>query len=317
MTVWSKIVEFFLAFEYPYMRNAFFSAIIIGIVCSTIGVFVLLRGMVFLGQAIAHSAFAGAALAILLGFDPIISIMGFSVLSALGIGFVNQKQIMKDEVIIGIVFSFFMALAVLFIGLHGNYSSDINSILFGNILLVNYSDLILLAVYSVAVLLLFFLLKKELYFMTFDSDLAQISGIPVKFLSYVFLIAVSLTISVSLKAIGAILVFAMIVTPAAAAYQWSYKINRIILLSTLFGALSSFLGLFFSYELDLPSGATITITVSIVFVISMIFSPKRRAGKAVGSKHVDICETCKKAENEGECALCALEDEVETHNHKH
>ncbi|MHA1193148.1 MAG: metal ABC transporter permease, partial [Promethearchaeota archaeon] len=98
------------------------------------------------------------------------------------------------------------------------------------------------------------------------------------------------------------------------AYQWSYKINRIILLSILFGAFSSFLGLFFSYELDLPSGATITIIVSIIFVISMIFSPKRRAGKAVGSKHLEICETCKKADIEGECALCA-EDEVETHKH--
>ena len=160
-------------------------------------------------------------------------------------------------------------------------------------------------------------MKKELFFMTFDEEMASATGLPIRFLSYLFLILISLAIVVSLKAIGAILVFAMIVTPAAAAYQWSYKINRIILLSILFGAFSSFLGLFFSYELDLPSGATITITVSVVFVISMIFSPKRRAGKAVGSKHVDICETCKKAENEGECALCALEDDAETHNHKH
>ncbi|MHA1375373.1 MAG: metal ABC transporter permease, partial [Promethearchaeota archaeon] len=101
------------------------------------------------------------------------------------------------------------------------------------------------------------------------------------------------------------------------AYQWSYKINRIILLSILFGAFSSFLGLFFSYELDLPSGATITIIVSIIFVISMILSPKRRAGKAVGSKHIDVCETCKKADIEGECALCAVEDEVKTLDHEH
>ena len=314
MSVWSKIVEFFLAFEHTYMRNAFFSAVIIGIVCSIIGVFVLLRGMVFLGQAIAHSAFAGAALAILIGFDPILSIMGFSVLSALGIGFVNQKQIMKDEVIIGIVFSFFMALAVLFIGLHGNYSSDINSILFGNILLVNYTDFILLAVYSVAVLLLFFLLKKELYFMTFDSDLAQISGIPVKLLSYVFLIAVSLTISVSLKAIGAILVFAMIVTPAAAAYQWTYKINRMILLSAIFGVTSSVFGLFFSFLLNIPSGATIVTLVTLIFLISFLFSPKRRSMK----KAIHECPFCKDYITEdGHCGSqkCTFDDIPHKHDH--
>jgi len=315
LTIWTQIVEFFLAFEHTYMRNAFLSAVIIGVVCSVIGVFVLLRGMVFLGQAIAHSAFAGAALAILIGFDPIISIMGFSVLSAVGIGFVNQKRMMKDEVIIGIVFSFFMALAVMFIGLHGKYSSDINSILFGNILLVNYSDLILLVVYSFAVLLLFFLLKKELYFITFDSELAQISGIPVKLLSYVFLIAVSLTISVSLKAIGAILVFAMIVTPAAAAYQWTFKLNRMILLSAIFGVISSVLGLFISFLLNIPSGATIVTLVTLIFLISFLFSPKRRSMK----KAITECPFCKDYLTEdGHCSTpnCAFEDVPHKHDHE-
>ncbi|MCK5157658.1 MAG: metal ABC transporter permease, partial [Candidatus Heimdallarchaeota archaeon] len=214
----SKLAEFFQAFQYPFMQYALIAGVVIGIVCSIIGVFVLLRGLIFLGQAIAHSAFAGAALAILTGIDPILTIIGFSVVSAVGIGYVNQKKLMNSEVIIGIVFAFFMALAILFIGLHGEYSSDINSILFGNILLVDLADMLLLIVFSFVILMLVFAIKKELYFMTFDSQQAQVSGVPVKFLSYLFLIAVSLTISVSLKAIGAILVFAMIVTPAAAAY---------------------------------------------------------------------------------------------------
>jgi len=273
------ILEFFQAFQYQYMQRAFISAIVIGVVCSIIGVFVLLRRLIFLGQAIAHSAFAGAALAILTGIDPILTIIGFSVVSAVGIGYVNQKKLMNNEVIIGIVFAFFMALAILFIGLHNEYSSDINSILFGNILLVNLADMILLIVFSVVILLLVFAIKKELFFMTFDSQQAQVSGVPVSILSYIFLIAVSLTISVSLKAIGAILVFAMIVTPAAAAYQWTFKINIMILLSTIFGVFSAIFGLFFSYILDLPSGSTIVILITAVFVISFLASPKRRSAK--------------------------------------
>ncbi len=309
------IIEFFEAFRFSFMRNAFFSAIIIGIVCSVIGVFVLLRGMVFLGQAIAHSAFAGAALAILINFDPIISIMGFSLISALGIGFVNQRKVMKDEVIIGVVFSFFMALAVLFIGLHGEYSSDINSILFGNILLVDTADFILLGVFSIVILLIIFSIKKELYFITFNSELAQISGVPVNLLSYVFLVAVSFTISVSLKAIGAILVFAMIVTPAAAAYQWTFKLNKMITLSAIFGVFSSIFGLFFSYLLDIPSGATIVSLVTIIFIISFIFSPKRRSMK----KAITECPFCKDfITEEGRCKnpKCAFNDVPHSHDHE-
>lgn len=285
----SILLEFFQAFQYPFMQRAFVSAFVIGVVCSIIGVFVLLRGLIFLGQAIAHSAFAGAALAILLGIDPILTIIGFSVVSAVGIGYVNQKKLMNSEVIIGIVFAFFMALAILFIGLHGEYSSDINSILFGNILLVDLADMLLLIVFSFVILLIVFAIKKELYFMTFNSQQAQVSGVPVKFLSYLFLIAVSLTISVSLKAIGAILVFAMIVTPAAAAYQWTFKINTMIILSAIFGVFSAVFGLFFSYILDLPSGSTIVILITLIFVISFLASPKRRSAK----KDLLECPFCK------------------------
>ncbi|MFW9923163.1 MAG: metal ABC transporter permease [Candidatus Thorarchaeota archaeon] len=299
----SRFTEFFLSFKYDFMQKAFISAIIIGVVCSIIGVFVLLRGLIFLGQAIAHSAFAGASLAILLGIDPILTIIGFSVVSAIGIGYVNQKKLMNNEVIIGIVFSFFMALAILFIGLHGEYSSDINSILFGNILLVDLEDFILLIVFSVAILMLVLLIKKELYYMTFNSELAKIAGIPVTILTYVFLIVVSLTISISLKAIGAILVFAMIVTPAAAAYQWTFELNKMIGLSVIFGVFSSVFGLFFSYLLDIASGAAIVVIVTVIFVISFIASPKRRSAK----KDQLECPFCKEY-IPGPCDECEKED---------
>ncbi|MHA1629838.1 MAG: metal ABC transporter permease [Candidatus Heimdallarchaeota archaeon] len=310
----SKIVEFFQAFQYGFMQRALFSSIIIGIVCSIIGVFVLLRGMVFLGQAIAHSSFAGATLGILIGVEnPLLLIMGFSILSALGIGYVNQKQIMRDEVIIGIVFSFFIALAALFIGLQKEYTSDIKSVLFGNLLTVDREDFILLVIYSALVLVVLFLIKKELYFITFDAELANISGIPVALLNYVFLILVSITIAVSLKAIGAILVFAMIVTPAAAAYQWTFKLNKMIGLSVIFGVSSSLVGLFLSYVLDLASAASIATTVSLVFFVSFAFSPKRRSLKKLSGE----CPFCKKFFDEtGHCPNpeCIFGDIEHIHN---
>ncbi len=304
--------------EFSFLQRALITSILVGVICGLVGVFIILRQLVFMGAGIAHASFAGGALGILIGVNPFLTIFMFGAGSALTIGFINEKGYVEDNnVAVGIIFSFTMALAVLFISLIQTYNAGVNAILFGNVLVVTTEDLVLLVLFSIFILGIIYFMKKELFFMTFDEEMASATGLPIRFLSYLFLILISLAIVVSLKAIGAILVFAMIVTPAAAAYQWSYRINRIILLSILFGAFSSFLGLFFSYELDLPSGATITITVSVVFVISMIFSPKRRAGKAVGSKHVDICETCKKAENKGECAICALEDETETHNHKH
>ena len=261
--------------KFEFLQSAFVTAFVIGTISSIVGVFILLRGMVFLGQAIAHSAFAGAAFAVLLRLNPLLSIMMFSVASALGIGYVNEKKIMRSEVIIGVVFSFFMAIAVFFIGLVDQYTIDIESILFGNILLTSQLNLILLIIFSALIVIVLVLTRRELFFMTFDEEMARISGIPVRFLNYLFLILVSLTISVSLRAIGAILVFAMVITPAAAAYQWTFRLNRLIFLSAVFGVFSTISGLYFSYAFDLPSGSTIVVIITVIFILSFVFSPKR------------------------------------------
>ncbi|MFW9997306.1 MAG: metal ABC transporter permease [Candidatus Odinarchaeota archaeon] len=272
---------FFTYLNQPWLQRAIISAFLTGIICSVIGTFVLLRGMVFLGEAIAHSAFAGAALGILLGINPFWTIILFSVGSAIGIGYVNEKKVMKDEIVIGIVFSFFMALAIFFIGLMNRYSTDINSILFGNVLSVSIENFLLLIVVSVALLITLLVIRKELYFMTFDMEMAAVSGVPVRVLSYLFLIMVSLTVSVSLRAIGAILVFAMIVTPAAAAYQWTFRLRPLLILSAVFGSGSGLLGLYISFLLDMPSSSAIVILVTVIFSVSFLLSPKRRKTSSI------------------------------------
>ncbi|MFX0206878.1 MAG: metal ABC transporter permease [Candidatus Hodarchaeota archaeon] len=270
-----------------WMQRAILSAILIGTVCALIGVFVLLRGLVFLGEAIAHSAFAGAALGLLLGIDPLWTILLFGTSAAIGIGYVNEKEIMRNEVIVGVSFSFFMALAILFIGMMEVYSSSVNSILFGNILLISRENFIMLIGLSSLTLVTLFLIKKELYYMTFDLEMAKISGIPVRLLNYIFLIIVALTIDVSLKGIGAILVFAMVVTPAAAAYQMTFRLNRMMFLAASFGVFSALMGLIISYLLDLPSGSTIVMISTGIFVMCFLISPKHRA-----AKNILECEYC-------------------------
>lgn len=291
----ASILDFFYSLASPLMIKALITALIIGVLGGIIGVFVLLKGMVFLGEAIAHSAFAGAALGILLGIDPLITVIIFGVTSSLGIGYVNEKRVMKDEVIIGVVFTSFMALAILFIGMMPFYSTDVTSILFGDILLISWENFILLIFVAVGVLSIIFALKKEFYLITFNEEMASVAGIPVRFLNYLFLILIAITIDISLKAIGAILVFAMIVTPAAAAYQWTFKLNKMLLLSALFGVISAFLGLLFSFIWDLPSGSTIVGVATILFALSFILSPKRRKS---GTGHdVENCEYCSKSIN--------------------
>lgn len=273
----TTIFDFINALQYPWMQRALIAAILIGIISAVIGVFIILRGVIFLGEAIAHSAFAGAALAILLGFaDPLYLILVFGLSTSVGVNYINEKKIMKDEVVIGVAFTFFMALAIFFIGLMDRYSTTVQAILFGRILLITRQNYFLLIIFSIVVLGLILFFKKELYFMTFDNDLAVASGVPVTKLSYLFLVMVALVIDVSITAIGAILVFAMLITPAATAYQLTYNIDRLLVLAAVFGVISSVGGLMLAYILDWPSGATIVLLATSMFIVSFVLSPKRR-----------------------------------------
>mgnify|MGYP006279474285 FL=1 len=291
--------------QYSFLQRALFTSILVGIICGLVGVFIVLKKLVFMGAGIAHASFAGGALGILLSINPFFTIFFFGAGSAVSNGSINQKGYVEDNnVAVGIIFSLTMALGVLFVSLIPSYNVAVTALLFGNVLVVTTEDTILLFIFSILIIALIYFMKKELFFVTFDEEMAKATGLPVKFLSYMFLVLISLAIVISLKAIGALLVFAMIITPAAAAYQWSYKINNIIYLSVSFGAISAFIGLYLSYLLDLPSGSTITVTVSTIFAISMLLSPKRRGGKHVGFGHSDVCETCKRADEKGACKFC-------------
>lgn len=262
--------------NYEFMQRALMASLIIGLVCSLIGVFVMLKNLTFIGAGTAHAAFAGVTLGYLMGWSPLPLAILFSLTTVWIVGFMNRKGYLKLDASVGIFFSLMMALAILFIGLMKVYNAEVYGYLFGSILSVTDQDLKIIMLLGAGVLLVIYIFFKEFHFITFDEEMAQASGIPAGWLSFLLFTLIALTIVISLKSVGAILVFALIVTPAAAAYQLTFSMIRMFFLSALIGMTSSVGGVLLSYEFDLPSGATTVLLVSFIFFLSVLFSPKRR-----------------------------------------
>ena len=263
-------------FGYHFMQNAILSAFLGGIACSTVGVFVVLMHMPFIGVCMAHAAFAGALLALWLGFDPLIGAFALSLLSAAIIGPLADRGELNPETSVGVIFSLMLGLAFLFMGLMPGTRSTALELLWGSILTNTRSDIILLGVVAAAVVGLVCLFYKEVQATIFNRDMALSVGIPATLTLYAVLFLTGATITASLRSIGGLLIFSLILNPAAAAYQLTYNMKRMFLLSAAFGVLSGWIGLLISYAADIPSGATIVITSSVIFMIAAIFSPKRK-----------------------------------------
>ena len=261
--------------SYEFIQRALIASVIIGLVCSIIGVFVILRNLTFIGAGTSHAAFAGVTLGYLLNYNPLYFAVVFSLLTVWIVGYLNRMGYLKLDASVGIFYSLTMALALLFIGLMKVYNAEVYGYLFGSILSVTKGDLAVILILGLAVLSLVYIFFKEFHFITFDEELAKASGIPAGWISFLLLTMIAMTIVISLKSVGAILVFALIVTPAAAAYQLTYSMIRMFLYSAIIGIGSSVGGVFLSYWLDLPSGATTVLFVSALFFLSLILSPKR------------------------------------------
>jgi len=262
--------------QYTFMQRALISAVLVGTVCSVVGVYVVLKGLSFIGAGIAHASFGGVALGFLLGWNLVGTSLLFCLATAWGIGLVSQRGRIREDVAIGILFSATMALGILLVSLLKGYNVDLIGFLFGSVLAVTPEDLWLTVGLALALLLVVGLLYKELLFITFDAEMAQIVGLPATALYFLLLGLMAVTIVVSIKVVGIILVEALIVTPAAAAYQLTNDFRRMMVLSVALGIGSSVAGLFLSYWLNTPSGGTIVLTATLVFFLAAALSPKRR-----------------------------------------
>jgi manganese/iron transport system permease protein len=263
-------------FGYQFMQNAILATFLGGIACATIGVFVVLMHMPFIGVCMSHAAFAGALLGLWLGFDPLIGAFVFSLLAAAVIGPLADRGELSPETSLGVIFSLMLGLAFLFIGLMPGSKSSALALLWGSILTNTRGDVILLAVVSVVVVGLVFIFYKEIQATIFHRGIALSVGLPATLVLYGVLFLAGATVTASLRSIGGLLIFSLILNPAAAAYQLTYSMKKMFLLAAGFGILAGWLGLLISYLLNIPSGATIVITSSIIFMLAAVFSPKRR-----------------------------------------
>jgi manganese/iron transport system permease protein len=263
-------------FGYQFMQNAILSAVLGGIACGTIGVFVVLMRMPFIGVCMSHAAFAGALLGLWLGFNPLLGAFGVSLASAAIIGPLADRGELSPETSVGVIFSLMLGLAFLFMGLMPGTKSGALELLWGSILTNTRSDVMLLGVVAAVVVGLVFLFYKEFQATIFHRDMAVSVGIPATLILYGILFLTGATITASLRSIGGLLIFSLILNPAAAAYQLTYSMKRMFLLSAGFAVLSGLIGLLMSYLFNIPSGATIVITSSAIFGIATLFSPKRK-----------------------------------------
>jgi manganese/iron transport system permease protein len=263
-------------FTYQFMQNAFISTFLGGITCSLIGVFVVLLHMPFIGVCMAHAAFAGALIGLFAGFNPLFGAFALSILSAAVIGPLADRGELSPDTSIGVIFSLMLGIAFLFMGLMSGSRGGALELLWGNILTVTYDDLILISIVAVIVLGSITLFYKEIQATVFNRNLALSVGIPATAILYGLLFLTGITITVSLRSIGGLLIFSLILNPASAAYQLTYSMKRMFILSAVFGVVSGWTGLIVSYWLNLPSGAVIVIVSSLVFAIATVFSPKRK-----------------------------------------
>lgn len=262
--------------SFAFMQRALYAGLAVSVVCAVIGVFVVQRGLAFLGDGLAHAAFGGIALGLYLGTtveDAVWMAIPFTVMIALGIGFVLRRSQLRGDVATGVFFSFSFALGVLFLGLRASTAKPVNveSLLFGSILAVSPEVLNVVLIVSVTALVVTLLLWSRLAYAIFDPELAAVSGVPVAALEYLLLGQTAVVIVVAVKTVGVVLVSSFIVIPAAAGRLIGSTLARATMLAVVFGAAGAAFGLIASYHLDVPTGATIILTQCACFVGALAF----------------------------------------------
>lgn len=272
-------------FAYDFMQRSLLAAAMVGGLCSVIGVFVVLRGLAFVGAGTSHAAFAGVALGYLLGWPPLMVAVVFGLTTVWITGWMEERGRMKLDVSIGILYTATMALGIFFIGLMKSYNAEVYGYLFGSVLSVTPDELHIIGALSILVLSLIVVFSKELYFIAFDQEMAEASGVPARQIFFLLLTLVALTVVVSLKTVGAILVFAMILIPASTAYQLTHSLSTLTLYSAIIGVSTSVTGVLLSAIWDVPSGPAIVLLSTCIFFISVLCSPKRVKRSPVAHVH--------------------------------
>jgi ABC-type Mn2+/Zn2+ transport system permease subunit len=260
---------------YPFMVRGLLASLMVGTLCAVVGTYVVLRGMAFFGDALAHAILPGVAVAYLLELNLFWGALSMGLLTAVGIGYLSQHGQVKEDTAIGVIFAACLALGVALLSTVQTYSVDLTHILFGNVLGVSSTDLWLTAGLGLFVLLVVLFLYKELLVISFDPILAATLHLPLNALHYLLLILIALTVVVSLQTVGVALMVAMLVTPAATAYLLTRRLWHMMIVGAAIGAASSVSGLYLSFYINIASGAAVVLVCTALFILAFLLAPRR------------------------------------------
>jgi zinc transport system permease protein len=252
-----------LGFE--FFRNALIAGVLASIACGIIGTYVVVRRMVFISGGISHAAFGGIGIGYFLGIDPLLGAVGFTVATALGIGLLERRGRQQMDTLIGAVWAAGMAIGIIFVYLTPGFAPDLFSYLFGNILLVPGSDLLLMAVMGAVIVGFVLVLYREFQAVTFDPEYAAVLNLPVERLSLLLLVLVALTVVMLIKVVGIILVIALLTLPAAISRHYTSRLWSMMIGAVLLGSAFTLAGIWLSYLLNVPSGATIILISALAY----------------------------------------------------
>lgn len=237
--------------QYPFIQNAFIASTFVAIIAAIVGYFLIIRGLTFIGHALSHIGFAGAAGAVMVGLDPVYGLLLFTTVSGLSIGLLG-KELRERDITIGIILTLALGFGALFISLYTGYAEQVYSILFGTILGISRADILITASFSLAAICIILVLFRPLLFSSFDPEVAEARGVPVKLLSIIFLIMVAVTVSLSVQVVGVLLIFTLLVGPAASAIRIVQNPLSAIGLAIILSVCYTWLGIILAINTNLP-----------------------------------------------------------------
>ena len=261
--------------EFGFMQRAFLAAGLAAIVCAVVGTFVVLKGMAFMGDAVAHSSLAGMSVAYFFGGSIFWGAFAWAIPASILMTGISRRTNLSLDTSIGIIFASGFAVGIILMSRVSNYTADLFGFLFGNVLGVSWNEVALIGGISGAVLVVVGAFYKELLYTSYDATMSAASGIPVRFIQYLLPVLVGITAVVSLKAVGIILVLALLVTPPATGALLARRLPGIMAYSVATALLATVLGLYLSFHADFPSGPSIVVVATGLFLLAFLFSPTK------------------------------------------
>jgi len=257
-------------FNYIFIQNAFLAALLMSVTCGIVGTYIVSRRMVFISGGITHASFGGVGIGYYFGFPPLVGAAIIAVLAALTTENLTRRKAIRNDSIIAIMWSLGMAIGIIFVYLSPGYAPNLMSYLFGSIITVSRTDLWFMLALAVGVVIFFTLFYKPILYVSFDEEFARTRGTPVMLINYLLIILVALTIVLSIRIAGIILVLSVLTIPQNIANLFTNRFGHIMLSSVLIGFFASVLGLILSYVMDIPSGATIIFTLVLLYLVARI-----------------------------------------------